>query len=61
MHHLGVGYAHRGTKILAIADDTTITVITLETGEILSTHTIDPSKTYWRNTQRAPGRWPGAR
>ncbi|KAA1414994.1 transposase, partial [Nocardioides humilatus] len=24
MHPLGVGYAHRGTKILAIADDTTV-------------------------------------
>ena len=60
MHHLGVGHTHRGTKILAIADDTTITVIQLETGEILSTHTIDPAKTYWRNTQRAPGRWPRA-
>jgi transposase InsO family protein len=60
MHHLGVGYAHRGTRVLAIADDTTVTVIQLETGEILSTHDIDPTKTYWRNTQRAPGRWPGA-
>jgi transposase InsO family protein len=60
MHHLGVGYAHRGLKILAIADDTTVTVTNLATGEILSTHTIDPTNTYWRNTQRAPGRWPGA-
>ena len=60
MHHLGVGYAHRGTRILAIADDTTVTVIQLETGEILSTHHIEPDKHYWRNTQRAPGRWPGA-
>lgn len=60
MHHLGVGYAHRDTKILAIADDTTITVFALETGEILSTHTIDPTKHHWRNTQKAPGRWPGA-
>ena len=59
MHHLGVGYAHRGTKILAIADETTTTVINLHTGEILSTHNIDPTKAYWRNTQRAPGRWPG--
>ena len=60
MHHLGVGYAHRGTRILAIADQATVTVIALKTGEILSTHDIDPAKTYWRNTQRAPGRWPGA-
>ena len=61
MHHLGVGYAHRGTRILAIADPETVTVIKLATGQILSTHAIDPDKTYWRNTQRAPGRWPGAR
>ena len=60
MHHLGVGYAHAGNRVLAIADDTTVTVIDLETGEILATHKIDPAKHYWRNTQRAPGRWPGA-
>jgi transposase InsO family protein len=60
MHHLGVGYAHRGTRALAIADDTTVTVTNLLTGEILSTHDIDPTKHYWRNTQRAPDRWPGA-
>lgn len=28
--------------------------IELETGEILSTHVIDPTKTYWRNQQK-PG------
>ena len=60
MHHLGIGYAHQGQRVLAIADHTTVTVIDLKTGEILSTHDIDPAKTYWRNTQRAPGRWPGA-
>jgi hypothetical protein len=60
MHHLGVGYAHARTRVLAIADDTTITVIALDSGEILSTHHIDPTKTYWRNTQRTPGRWPEA-
>lgn len=59
MHHLGVGYAHARTRVLAIADDTTVTVTALETGEILSTHQIQPDKTYWRNTQRSPGRWPG--
>ncbi len=50
----------RGRRVLAIADQATVTVIDLETGEILSTHLIDPTKHYWRNTQRAPGRWPGA-
>ena len=60
MHHLGIGYAHARKRVLAIADDTTVTVIDLPTGEILSTHDIDPTRTYWRNTQKAPGRWPGA-
>ena len=59
MHHLGIGAAHARKRVLAIADDTTVTVIELETGEVLSTHQIRPEKTYWRNTQRAPGRWPG--
>jgi len=59
MHHLGIGAAHARTRVLAIADDTTVTVIELETGEILSTHNIEPTKTYWRNQQRSPGRWPG--
>ena len=59
MHHLGIGYAHRGTRILAIADTTTVTVINLATSQILSRHDIDPDKPYWRNKDRNPGRWPG--
>jgi transposase InsO family protein len=58
MHHLGIGAAHARTRVLAIADDT-VTVIELETSKILSTHTIEPTKTYWRNQQKSPGRWPG--
>lgn len=48
-----------GAQILVIADQHTITVIALATGEVLSTHDINPEKSYWRNTQRSPGRWPG--
>lgn len=59
MHHLGIGYQHRGKRILALIDETTVTVIHLDTGEILSQHHIDPDRSYWRNTMRAPGRWPG--
>jgi transposase InsO family protein len=59
MHHLGIGAKHARKRVLAIADDTTITVIELETGEILSNHLIEPAKTYWRNQQKDPGRWPG--
>ena len=59
MHHLGIGAKHRSKRILAITDDTEITVIELTTGEVLSTHIIDPDRSYWRNQQRVPGRWPG--
>ncbi|MFT4235621.1 MAG: hypothetical protein QM607_11565 [Microbacterium sp.] len=60
MHHLGIGAAHHGTRVLALADDTTVTIIKLETGEVIATNTIDPTRTYWRNTQQEPGRWPGS-
>jgi hypothetical protein len=58
MHHLGIGTAHAGTRVLALADERHITVIELATGEVLSTHHIEPEKAYWRNQQREPGRWP---
>jgi transposase InsO family protein len=60
MHHLGVGTAHAGTRVLAFADDHQITVADLTTGEILSIHQIEPDKTYWRNHNREPGRWPSS-
>ena len=59
MHHLGVGASNAHRRALAIADQTTVTVIDQLTGEVLSTHTIDPDRSYWRNQQKQPGRWPG--
>lgn len=58
MHHLGVGAAHRNKKVMLLADSTTVTVVHLTTGEIIATNTIDPARTYWRNQQKEPGRWP---
>lgn len=58
MHHLGIGAAHARTRVLAIADDEHVTVIELDSGEVLSTHQIDPDKAYWRNQMKQPGRWP---
>jgi hypothetical protein len=58
MHHLGIGAAHARQRVLALADDHQITVTDLATGEVISTHRIEPHKTYWRNQQRTPGRWP---
>ena len=60
MHHLGIGATHRGKRCILIADDDTVTVVHLDTGEIIATNDIQPDKTYWRNTMKAPGRWPGA-
>lgn len=60
MHHLGIGRDHTRKRVLALADDHHITVIELDTGQVLSTHLIQPNKSYWRNQQREPGRWPSS-
>jgi transposase InsO family protein len=60
MHHLGIGAPHARTRVLAIADDHHVTVTDLATGEVLSTHLIQPDKNYWRNQNKEPGRWPGS-
>ncbi|WP_456818610.1 integrase core domain-containing protein [Cellulomonas sp. URHB0016] len=56
MHHLAVGAAHRGTPVLILIDETTTTIIARTTGDILASNTIDPTRTYWRNNEREPGR-----
>jgi transposase InsO family protein len=61
LHHLKVGAAHARRRVLAIVDEHEVTVVALDTGEILSVHAIEPDKGYWRNTRRDPGRWPGSR
>jgi len=60
LHHLKVGAAHARRRVLAIVGEQEVTVVALDTGEILSTHMIAPDKGYWRNTRRDPGRWPGS-
>jgi transposase InsO family protein len=61
LHHLKVGQAHARTRVLAIVDEHEVTVVALDTGELLSSHLIEPDKGYWRNQRRDPGRWPGSR
>lgn len=60
MHHLGIGAAHARKRVLALADDHHVTVTDLHTGEVLSRHRIQPDKSYWRNQNKEPGRWPGS-
>jgi transposase InsO family protein len=58
MHHLGVGAAHAGSAVTILIDPDTVTVLHTDTGEVLSTHTIDPNRSYWRNQHKQPGQWP---
>jgi transposase InsO family protein len=59
LHHLKIGAAFARRRVLAIVDEHEVTVVALDTGEILSTHLIEPDRRYWRNQRRGPGRWPG--
>ncbi len=61
LYHLKIGAAHARRRVLAIVDEQEVTVVALDTGEVLSAHRIEPDKGYWRNTRRDPGRWPGSR
>jgi transposase InsO family protein len=60
LHHLNLGAAFARRRVLAIVDELEVTVVALDTGEILSTHLIEPARRYWRNQRRDPGRWPGS-
>jgi transposase InsO family protein len=60
MHHLGIGTEHALKRVLAFADDHRVTVADLITGEVLSVHHIDPQRSYWRNQNKEPGRWPSS-
>ncbi len=60
LHHLNAGVAHARRRVLAIVDETDVTLVALDTGEVLSSHRIEPDKGYWRNQRRNPGRWPGS-
>ena len=54
------GIVGSGRRVLAIVDEAEVTVVALDTGELLSVHRIEADKGYWRNTRRDPGRWPGS-
>ena len=58
MRRLHVGTEHARKRVLAFADDHHVTVADLATGETLSVHHVDPNRSYWRNQNKEPGRWP---
>ncbi len=59
LHHLGIGATHAHTPVLILVTTTTVTVISKTGHHVLSSHHIDPTKNYWRNQTKNPGRWPG--
>jgi len=61
MHHLGVGITHQKKRVIILIDEHEVTVVYLNTGEVIATNRIDPARSYWRNQQREPGRWPDSR
>ena len=61
LYHLKIGAACARRRVLAIVDEQEVRVVALDTGEILSTHLIEPDRRSWRNQRKDPGRWPGPR
>jgi transposase InsO family protein len=47
MHRLGIGRGHAGTHVILLVDTETVTITATKTGEVLSTHNIEPTRTYW--------------
>jgi len=52
---LAVGVAGTGH-----IDDTTVTVVHLDTGKVIARNSINQARSYWRNTTKRAGRWPGS-
>ena len=49
MHHLGVGIENQFKKVYVVVDHYKVLVVEKKTGEVLSKHTIEPTRTYWTN------------
>lgn len=47
MHHLGVGRGNSQKRVIIIVDHIKVTVVEKSTGEMLSEHEINPSRSYW--------------
>lgn len=46
LRHIGLGRAHRGTRVLALIADRYVRIVDAETGELLRELTIDPNRDY---------------
>jgi transposase InsO family protein len=46
LHHIGLGAAHRGTRIMLLIDDLHVRVIGRDTGQLIRELTLDPNRDY---------------
>ena len=46
MHHIGIGRAHKATRVILLIDDLDIRVIATNTGELLRALTLNPNRGY---------------
>lgn len=58
MHHVGIGRKHRSTRVFALIDEATVTIIRHSTGELLAEADINPERNYRRNKLNPAGHWP---
>ena len=56
LHHIGIGRAHAGTRVLLLVQDLHIRVINADTGELLRELVLNPGKTY--QPAGKPSGWP---
>ena len=56
LHHIGIGRAHAGTRVLLLVQDLDIRVINADTGELIRELTLNPDRDY-QPTGRPSG-WP---
>jgi hypothetical protein len=49
-HHLGIGAVYRSRAVMMLVDEVEVRVIDDATGEMISTHLIEPEKNYWART-----------
>ena len=54
LRHLGVRKIHGRKKVVMLIDTEEVTVLDLQSSEILSRHLIDPARNYWPDKQNPP-------
>ena len=52
LHHIGIGRRWSGTKVLILARDLELRIITQDTGELVRELTLDPTRNYQAQTPR---------